>query len=51
VTVSVGVACLTPDGDESPQALIEAADASLYAAKRNGRDMVWTEQGAFTPAA
>jgi diguanylate cyclase (GGDEF)-like protein len=51
VTVSVGVACLTPDAEESPQALIEAADASLYAAKRNGRDMVWTEQGAFTPAA
>jgi diguanylate cyclase (GGDEF)-like protein len=51
VTVSIGVACLTPSGEEGPQALIEAADASLYAAKRHGRDMVWTEQVAITPAA
>ena len=51
VTVSIGVACLTPTGAEGPQGLIEAADVSLYAAKRNGRDMVWSEQAMVTPAA
>jgi diguanylate cyclase (GGDEF)-like protein len=51
VTVSIGVACLTPGGEATPQALIEAADAGLYAAKRHGRDMVWTEQDAITSAA
>ncbi|CAN5134746.1 diguanylate cyclase [soil metagenome] len=40
VTVSVGVATLTP-GDAQPQDdLIEAADAALYAAKRSGRNAV-----------
>ncbi len=51
VTVSIGVACLTPGGEEGPRALIETADTSLYAAKRHGRDMVWTDQDAATPAA
>jgi len=55
VTVSIGVACLTPDAQEGPQALIEAADTSLYAAKRHGRDTVWAGQegagAAITPAA
>jgi len=51
VTVSIGVACLTPGGEATPQTLIEAADAGLYAAKRHGRDMVWAEQNAITSAA
>jgi diguanylate cyclase (GGDEF)-like protein len=39
VTVSVGVAAL-PDHGTSPRALIDAADAALYRAKREGRDRV-----------
>ena len=39
VTVSVGVAEL-PQHGTSPKALIEAADAALYRAKREGRDRV-----------
>lgn len=40
VTVSVGVATVTP-GDPQPQTdLIDAADAALYAAKRRGRNAV-----------
>jgi len=39
VTVSVGVADL-PEHGTSPKALIEAADAALYRAKREGRDRV-----------
>jgi diguanylate cyclase len=38
VTISVGVAALRPD--DTPQTLIERADACLYAAKRNGRNQV-----------
>ena len=51
VTVSIGVAALTPGAAQDPQALVEAADAGLYAAKRNGRDRVWAESQAMTPAA
>ncbi len=54
VTISIGVAALTPGGAQGghdPQALIEAADAGLYAAKRNGRNRVWAESQAMTPAA
>jgi diguanylate cyclase (GGDEF)-like protein len=41
VTVSVGVACAKPnDNNQHPNDLIEAADASLYAAKRRGRNAV-----------
>lgn len=39
VTVSIGVAALPLHGT-SPKALIEAADAALYRAKREGRDRV-----------
>jgi diguanylate cyclase (GGDEF)-like protein len=40
ITVSVGVASISP-GDAQPQDdLIEAADAALYAAKRRGRNTV-----------
>jgi diguanylate cyclase len=41
VTISVGVAMLRPD--DTPQTLIERADACLYAAKRNGRNQVIAE--------
>lgn len=41
VTVSIGVARLQP-GD-TPQGLVERADACLYASKRNGRNQVTTD--------
>ncbi|HYD85837.1 MAG TPA: GGDEF domain-containing protein [Vitreimonas sp.] len=41
VTVSVGIARLQP-GD-TPQGLVERADACLYASKRNGRNQVTTD--------
>jgi diguanylate cyclase len=41
VTISVGVSILKPGDD--PDALIERADACLYAAKRNGRNRVICE--------
>ena len=41
VTISVGVSMLKPGDD--PDALIERADAWLYAAKRNGRNRVICE--------
>ena len=40
VTVSVGVACTRPTNQQHPGELVEAADASLYAAKRSGRNAV-----------
>jgi diguanylate cyclase (GGDEF)-like protein len=40
VTVSVGVAGIRPSEGLKPADLIEAADASLYVAKRNGRNTV-----------
>jgi diguanylate cyclase (GGDEF)-like protein len=40
VTVSIGVASLRPAAGQSAQALVEASDASLYAAKRHGRNTV-----------
>jgi diguanylate cyclase (GGDEF)-like protein len=39
VTTSVGVACY-PDHAAGDQALVQAADRALYAAKRAGRDRV-----------
>jgi diguanylate cyclase (GGDEF)-like protein len=40
VTLSAGVTTVTPDGRNSPQALIAAADEALYRAKANGRHRV-----------
>jgi diguanylate cyclase (GGDEF)-like protein len=48
-TVSIGVACFPEDGD-SLQALIDRADAALYAAKRAGRNQImrWARTKAVT---
>jgi diguanylate cyclase (GGDEF)-like protein len=40
VTLSVGIATFAPEEAVSEQALIEAADAALYEAKRRGRNIV-----------
>jgi diguanylate cyclase (GGDEF)-like protein len=40
VTLSVGIATFAPEEAASEQALIEAADAALYEAKRHGRNTV-----------
>ena len=44
VTISIGVAALRPN--DTPQSLLERADACLYAAKRNGRNCVIGENEA-----
>jgi diguanylate cyclase (GGDEF)-like protein len=46
VTVSLGVASAVPRADGPPQALIEAADAAMYDAKRRGRNTVVTASAA-----
>ena len=40
VTVSFGVAAIRPGLQDQPSALVEAADAALYDAKKNGRNQV-----------
>jgi len=50
VTVSVGVAAL-PEHGTSPKELLEAADAALYRAKREGRDRVAAAEARVTAAA
>ena len=39
ITVSIGVAAF-PDHGQDARALLQAADAALYQAKRDGRDRV-----------
>ena len=50
VTVSVGVATLPDEGIDGPEALVAAADAALYAAKRAGKNraMAHTPLAAIT---
>lgn len=40
VTVSVGIACTSPNETQQPMDLVEAGDAALYAAKHRGRNAV-----------
>ncbi len=47
VTVSVGVSAL-PEHGTSPKELLEAADAALYRAKREGRDRVAAAEARLT---
>jgi diguanylate cyclase (GGDEF)-like protein len=40
VTVSIGVECLVPEGNQPAAHLVEAADSALYAAKRRSNRVV-----------
>jgi diguanylate cyclase (GGDEF)-like protein len=40
VTVSIGVACKTPQIELSPERLVEAADQQLYISKQHGRNQI-----------
>ena len=45
VTLSIGAACMLPDGEQTTADLIAQADARLYQAKEQGRNrLVWTDQ-------
>ena len=43
VTLSIGVACVTPSKGDKLQRWVKWADDSLYAAKKQGRDSIATE--------
>lgn len=51
VTLSIGVAAFDRERLNGPQALIEAADKALYAAKRGGRNRVVADGDALDAAA
>ena len=44
VTVSLGIAVLTPSRDALPTSLIAAADAKLYQAKAAGRNRIAADE-------
>ena len=46
VTVSLGIAVLDDD-QLTPETLLDHADQSLYRAKQNGRNRVWSQSGAY----
>ncbi|HEU5107574.1 MAG TPA: sensor domain-containing diguanylate cyclase, partial [Micromonosporaceae bacterium] len=48
VTVSLGLACVVPDDDLSPEDVVRWADEGLYEAKRNGRNRVGVCTGSPT---
>ena len=48
LTVSVGVATMRSREDNAPSALVRAADAALYQAKRDGRNLVRVAETATT---
>jgi diguanylate cyclase (GGDEF)-like protein len=40
VTLSLGVSCIVPDREHSPDTLVAAADKALYEAKERGRNRI-----------
>lgn len=44
VSISLGIACIVPDGDRSPETLVAMADQALYTAKQRGRDRYITHE-------
>lgn len=49
VTVSIGLACLSPDSSNRLADLLELADKALYEAKSLGRNRISFSQGPLTP--
>jgi diguanylate cyclase (GGDEF)-like protein len=49
-TVSIGV-CVSPDGSQSPEQMLAAADAALYQSKNNGRNRVTVAPAELSRAA
>jgi diguanylate cyclase (GGDEF)-like protein/hemerythrin-like metal-binding protein len=50
VTVSIGIAAVTPTGSHEPDFIIAAADRALYAAKENGRNQIYGQRISAVPA-